>query len=229
MSFAVKALAAAGLLAVASSAHAAQVILNFDGITTTQFTNPAVLDFYAGGHSSDGSGPGPNFGITFSDAALVSCDAATCNSNIAGLPSAPNGLIFEEDQTAFMNIAGGFNQALTFSWVSLDNTQITFWSGLNGTGEMLNTVALPRQESGSNLPGCEHAFCPFQTSTIQALGDVHSVEFEHVTHAVFDDITVSGVTLPDAVPEPASWALMITGFGLCGAALRRRRASALAA
>jgi hypothetical protein len=29
----------------------------------------------------------------------------------------------------------------------------------------------------------------------------------------------------DAVPEPASWALMIGGFGLTGAALRRRRAT----
>jgi len=28
---------------------------------------------------------------------------------------------------------------------------------------------------------------------------------------------------PDGVPEPASWALMISGFGLAGAALRRRR------
>lgn len=32
-----------------------------------------------------------------------------------------------------------------------------------------------------------------------------------------------GVTV-QAVPEPASWALMITGFGLVGAALRRRSA-----
>jgi hypothetical protein len=31
-----------------------------------------------------------------------------------------------------------------------------------------------------------------------------------------------GVTEPAAVPEPASWALMIGGFGLAGAALRRR-------
>lgn len=31
------------------------------------------------------------------------------------------------------------------------------------------------------------------------------------------------------VPEPASWALMITGFGLAGAVLRRRRRSALTA
>ena len=32
-----------------------------------------------------------------------------------------------------------------------------------------------------------------------------------------------------AVPEPASWALMIGGFGMAGAALRRRRAVAVAA
>ena len=31
-----------------------------------------------------------------------------------------------------------------------------------------------------------------------------------------------------AAPEPASWALMIGGFGLAGAALRRRRTSAAA-
>ena len=32
-----------------------------------------------------------------------------------------------------------------------------------------------------------------------------------------------------AVPEPATWGMMIMGFGLAGATLRRRRASALAA
>ncbi|HEY1124847.1 MAG TPA: PEPxxWA-CTERM sorting domain-containing protein [Sphingobium sp.] len=35
----------------------------------------------------------------------------------------------------------------------------------------------------------------------------------------------AGSTLPGAVPEPASWALMIGGFGVAGAALRRRSAA----
>jgi hypothetical protein len=39
-----------------------------------------------------------------------------------------------------------------------------------------------------------------------------------------------GVTsISAAVPEPASWALMITGFGLVGGALRSRRKVALTA
>jgi len=37
------------------------------------------------------------------------------------------------------------------------------------------------------------------------------------------------VRLDAAVPEPASWALLIAGFGLTGAALRRRRSAAIAA
>jgi hypothetical protein len=41
----------------------------------------------------------------------------------------------------------------------------------------------------------------------------------------FDGISVNG----QAVPEPASWALMIGGFGMAGAMLRRRRASLAAA
>jgi hypothetical protein len=36
-------------------------------------------------------------------------------------------------------------------------------------------------------------------------------------------------SLPSAVPEPGTWALMITGFGLAGAALRRQRKLAMTA
>jgi hypothetical protein len=36
------------------------------------------------------------------------------------------------------------------------------------------------------------------------------------------------VEIADPVPEPASWAMMIAGFGLAGAAMRRRGAPALA-
>jgi hypothetical protein len=48
----------------------------------------------------------------------------------------------------------------------------------------------------------------------------------------FDDLTIGDVgqvTNPPAVPEPATWAMMLTGFGLVGAAARRRKAALPAA
>ncbi len=39
----------------------------------------------------------------------------------------------------------------------------------------------------------------------------------------------TGTTNIPGVPEPATWALMLSGFGLAGAALRRRRAFAVSA
>ena len=36
-------------------------------------------------------------------------------------------------------------------------------------------------------------------------------------------VTLSGLVNAPAVPEPASWALFVTGFGIIGAALRTRR------
>ena len=57
------------------------------------------------------------------------------------------------------------------------------------------------------------------------LGSVqHDVTFSSTGVAFeFDNIAVA------AVPEPATWGLMIGGFGLAGASLRRRRAVAAAA
>lgn len=37
-----------------------------------------------------------------------------------------------------------------------------------------------------------------------------------------DDLTLTATLAPSAVPEPAAWAMLIGGFGLAGAALRRR-------
>lgn len=39
----------------------------------------------------------------------------------------------------------------------------------------------------------------------------------------FDAFKFSGVTVRTAVPEPATWAMMILGFGFTGAAMRRRK------
>ena len=63
-----------------------------------------------------------------------------------------------------------------------------------------------------------------------AIGPITSFSFRPTTNTggflQFDDIVVSPVAA--AVPEPAAWAMMIAGFGLAGAALRRRERLAAA-
>ena len=62
------------------------------------------------------------------------------------------------------------------------------------------------------------------------LAGIQSVTFGGTSGTVgFDNFefnTVTAAPLAGGVPEPASWALMIAGFGLAGASLRRRRAAA---
>ena len=53
-------------------------------------------------------------------------------------------------------------------------------------------------------------------------GGSHTIEFQQLNGATW--VFVSEVSFAGGVPEPASWAMLITGFGLAGTALRRRRA-----
>jgi PEP-CTERM motif len=55
---------------------------------------------------------------------------------------------------------------------------------------------------------------------------VRSDQWVMLTEATFNG---TNPTVGGAVPEPASWAMMLGGFGLVGSAMRRRKAGAVAA
>lgn len=68
---------------------------------------------------------------------------------------------------------------------------------------------------------------------VHYVGTLDAYDDPTVTSRVYNDpafyFTADRVSFTNAVPEPASWALMIAGFGLTGAAMRRRRNNVVAA
>lgn len=105
------------------------------------------------------------------------------------------------------NAAGGFLGSYDVTGVdgffalNLDSTNNTFWSGsINNQ----NLYRFTLGNFGANV----------STQTIAAGGNLFGV-------AVFGEQTVAVPT----VPEASTWAMMIAGFGIVGASLRRRRDS----
>ena len=76
--------------------------------------------------------------------------------------------------------------------------------------------AVPQIDFGSNgLAGFERSATYVLRTNARA--------FEPGTFGVIDGSTFSGIAFePATVPEPESWALLVAGFGLIGAAMRRR-------
>jgi len=65
-----------------------------------------------------------------------------------------------------------------------------------------------------------------EAALLAGVASGHAYFTLHTT--TFPSAEIAGFLRPAAVPEPATWALLIAGFGLAGASLRRRRSLAKA-
>lgn len=227
MKIKLKAAAAAAALALAGgAASAAPVVLDFEGVNGTYPSGYANVEgFYNGGTSSDGTS-GTNYGIEFTSNALAIClntPGIVCsNTSRGGLaPGSEKGaLFFLDGSETYMNVAAGFDTGFSFYYTAINySSSISVYDGLNGTGNLLATLALPTTASGCD--GVYSAgFCPFIASGIAFAGTAKSVAFAGVANqVVFDDVTFGSVT--PGVPEPSTYAMF--GIGLAGLALARRR------
>ena len=206
--------AAASLIAAAyTPAHA--VSLNFAGLDGNS-PYEHVDGYYAGGFGSEGSGPGPNYGITFSSNAIVGGPfPATNGSNIPGGPGAQL-LFFLSGSSDIMDVAGGFTTGFSFDYSSPFYTgTVTVWSGTNGTGTLLATLNLgTTPEQG---PGCPSIYCPFESIGVTFPGTALSVDFAGTENQIaFANITTNSSTPGGVVPEASTWAMMALGFAGLG-------------
>ena len=61
------------------------------------------------------------------------------------------------------------------------------------------------------------------SGTSSGFSNVSSVNFFGINNTALDDVVVSAAAVSGAVPEPATWGLMLVGFGAVGYAMRRNR------
>lgn len=220
---------AAALTAFAAAPAKAAIVLDFDSLNGA--ANEQPLDYYAGGQGSQGTGVGPNFGISFSDNAVTGLVQGHpgANTDSAAAPSGGNVLFFTSGNSAVMNVAGGFSQGLSFYYTApFVGGVVNIWSGADATGSLLASLDLPTTGDGFAVAGClQTDFCPYTPISVTFAGLAGSVDFAGTENQVaFDNIRLENVS---AVPEPATWATLIIGFGMLGAFLRRRHRTAISA
>jgi hypothetical protein len=132
---------------------------------------------------------------------------------INGVPTGVTGLI---------NHASAYGDKLVLGHAQAGD-ELVFFTDISNTGDTFYSQA------SRNADGVNHVFATgfggdgiIPAGTYVGFEDLRGGgDFNYYDETfVFTNVAGAGGT----VPEPASWALMITGFGMIGAALRRRAA-----
>ena len=84
---------------------------------------------------------------------------------------------------------------------------------VSGTDIPLNLISLSATDTNAYL----------SIGTIDDPKYISKVIFSSDAHFTIDDLTLGIDGIGPGIPEPASWAMMLGGFGLVGSAMRRRR------
>jgi len=169
-------------------------------------------------------------GLTLSDYSAIYIEApgGCCTANntvLNGFGAAVNTFISGGGNLSIENYVGGGYDGVVPGGAAAPAGVIQ--QGCTDT-EVLTAFGASKGFAQPPIDGCwEHQ--GYQNSYWKPLGYQSLIDSTAYT---FADGTTSGSallalggTLAAAVPEPASWALMLTGFGLAGVAMRRRRST----
>ena len=199
-------------VSAAVSASAATTVLTFEGIAD----ETPVGTFYA-----------PDFTFSPATLALVDEDAGG-TGNFANEPSANTIMFFTDANNAILNATNGFDTGFSFFYTSSTAASVSVWSGFDGTGILLGTINLVAQYADGCVGDPTGGYCNFTNAGVAFSGIAHSINFGGTAGQTgYDNITFGSAVAQGGVPEPASWALMLGGFGAIGGAMRSRRKAAV--
>jgi hypothetical protein len=231
---------AVGVGLAAGQARAETVTLTFDEFPNSVDNAVDFESYFDGGSSSlPQLGTGPNYGLVFSANANEQLVTTTNPPPKPGTgkfennPSGLNGVLyfpFSATSAGYMNSLTGFT-TLSFYYSLLNNssndeTTVDVYSGLNGTGTLLDSLLL----SPSSTPvACKRSFdefCSWSFASLTTSTEAESAVFTAQGDAFSPEFDLLSVN----VPEPATWAMMLTGlFGLGATLHGRRRATSATA
>lgn len=180
----------------------AVAVLSFEGLQNLE----SIGNFYNGGLGGFGSGPGPNYGITFSANSITVLESHPL-ANFTNEPSPSTVAFFLNGTADTMNVPAGFDTGFSF-WYSntTSDGSVTVFDGLNGTGNILATLQLP----GLGACAGADAFCTWEPVGVGFAGIAKSVDFAGSANLIgFDNITLGAVS---PVPIPASAVLFAMGL-----------------
>jgi hypothetical protein len=201
---------AAGLLCAAPT-FAAPITFDFEGVTSLA----SIGNYYNGGTDAAGNS-GSNLGTSFGDDALglTNDELGPYYSNAP----TPGGVMAAVGPNASLNMEWGFVGETSFWYSAAEETAVSVWSGLNGTGELLGTLLL---SANAQSNGCsDTAFCYWSLASLSFSGIAQSIQFGIESGSLapgFDNVSVT------AVPAPAAAWLMLSALGGLGVWTRRRR------
>jgi hypothetical protein len=224
-------MAAASGLALAPHAHAATTVLTFDGFACTGTDGGNVDRNCVNQNDYIGVdyGSSANLTVLFDAADQASIGGAAYKSLLYTYPGPTSGgssLGVGSGADVFTRIfltpSAGFEVALnSFRYYKNTATGLTFVAELLDSSN--NTIF---SYNGSSASGAS-----FAPNTAYFSGPL-TFRYMSVSGApVIDDVSfdVRRIAGPGAVPEPATWAMMLFGFGLVGSIIRRRSATNVSA
>jgi hypothetical protein len=127
--------------------------------------------------------------------------------------------------SATYNLGGATTYSLLWGSPDAYNT-VTFWTGANGTGSVIDTLAGPASFTGANVgcyvaDTCQGQYASLVTFTASVAGSIGSVVLADTGEAAFEFGTVT--------PLPAALPLFATGLGALGLlGWRRKRKNTVA-
>ena len=165
--------------------------------------------------------------VSASCTSVASSAGCLFNGNINSNPNASNVNSYKNAEAAY-NAAR--NPDITLTYIAdTDDSNFSSFGSFTGAGAASGAWSLPGYVVNFIAVKASNQFVLYQIAGAGASSGswtTSNIPFNNNPHAI-SHLVFFGSRAVNGVPEPASWAMMLGGFGLLGAAARRRQRTAV--